>query len=59
MIHLVILLSILGAERGSSKPLPLSERQIVSIQNLFSLPERSRCIVTPEGACYLFGGYLP
>lgn len=33
--------------------------QIVSIQNQFSLPERSRCLVTPEGACYLFGGYMP
>jgi hypothetical protein len=32
MIHLVVLLSILGAEHRSSKPLPLSERQIVSVQ---------------------------
>jgi len=33
--------------------------QIVSIQNNFSLPERSRCVVSSEGACYLFGGYMP
>lgn len=33
--------------------------QCVLIQNSFSLPERCRCIISPEGSCYLFGGFLP
>ena len=33
--------------------------QCVLLQNLFPVPERTRCIVSPTGQCYQIGGYLP
>jgi hypothetical protein len=33
--------------------------QCILLQNLFPIPERTRCIVSPDGACYQIGGYLP
>lgn len=34
-------------------------RSVTLITNAFSIPERSRSIVTPAGKLYLLGGFLP
>jgi len=33
--------------------------QCILLQNLFPVPEKTRCIVSPDGVCYQIGGYLP